>query len=198
MSPAVAAVEADRQLLERLLRDLGVEREPADSAFSEYVRVLLERFLDLLPADWLRPPEGLVGEYVAVVVLGTVALGLVLLTIQLLRVRRGRPARSAAAPRIGARSAPLVRDVDWSGELDRRLADGDVRGSLEALWRWLGAALGLEESAETWTPRELLRQSRRDDLRPGLLELERLSYGPAAPRADQVRVLRARLAERLA
>lgn len=194
----LSLVEADRELLARLLEELRVDREPAGSALAEYAQLLLDRFVDWLPLGSLRPLEALSAERLGALALACVALALLALVVHLLRSRSPRSSANASqAPRIESSPPLAVRDVDWRAQLEARLAAGDVRGALEALWRWLGGALGVAGGAESWTLRELLGRCGREDLRSPVLQLERLSYGPVPPRADQVRALRARLEERL-
>jgi hypothetical protein len=195
----VSGAQADRELLQRLIEELRVEREPAGSAVSAYLEVLLEHLIGWLPTDWVSLPDGVTAERVGAVALAAVALLLLALVVQLLRARKAaRADAGSAAPRVEAIPEKGSPAVDWRSAIEGRLAEGDVRGSLEALWRWLGDVLGAGAESESWTPRELLRHRRREDLLEHVLQLERLSYGPVPPRAAQVRALCAELQERVA
>lgn len=128
-----------------------------------------------------------------------VALGLYALLRQWLARRRagsGDVALPAAAPKAG----PSPAERDWQAELAARLAAGDGRGSLEALWWWLARQLDAGPAAgespvwpdpvdPSWTTRELLGRRGRSDLRVPGRALDRLLYAEAAPQASAVAAL---------
>jgi hypothetical protein len=109
-----------------------------------------------------------------------------------------------------ASPAPAVAldAAGWRAELDRRLAEGRIPESLEALWWWLARSLAGAEAEPDWTSRDLMARTRRDDLqgddlrgnqlRDLVRRLDLLTYGPLPPAVEDLRGLLGRLEERLA
>ena len=109
------------------------------------------------------------------------------------------PAADAAAAGGGqAGEGELLNAAAWRFELERRLAEQQLPEALRAAWWWLARSLAGTRAQPTWTGRELLRWSRREDLREIVRQLDRLTYGPRPPVAEEVRQLAARLEAALA
>ncbi|MEM8997437.1 MAG: hypothetical protein AAGF23_21815, partial [Acidobacteriota bacterium] len=103
-----------------------------------------------------------------------------------------RTRRAPAAPRRRdvEMLAPVVDpSIDWRAELERRLADGDADGALDALWWWLAERLGVDGAEASWTTPELARRAGRRDLMPLVRRWDRLVYGGDAVHVDPVRAL---------
>jgi hypothetical protein len=142
--------------------------------------------------------------------LGLVVAALLVLLVRLVRVARRKdavrlpPVTAAVAP--GGDAAPAAVGADatawdaaaWRLELDRLLTDGRVADALSAFWWWLARSLAGARAEANWTGRDLLRWSRRDDLRPLMRQLETLRYGPEPSSVAAVRRLVSRLEANLA
>ncbi len=141
--------------------------------------------------------------FVLAVAVALLALGLIARAL-LPRLRR----RPAALERGALESspAPAVVALDaagWRAELDRRLAEGRIPDSLEALWWWLARTLAGPEAEPDWTSRDLIARTRRnplqgDQLRDLVRRLDLLTYGPLTPGVEDLRGLLGRLEETLA
>jgi hypothetical protein len=104
----------------------------------------------------------------------------------------------AGASGAGGAGSASWDAAEWRREIDRRLADNRVPEALRATWWWLARSLAGEAAEPTWTGRELLRRSRREDLRELLRLLDAMAYGPHRPAAGEVRRLAQRLEAALA
>jgi len=200
---------ADRALLGRVLAASRVERrpEPPDASYlrdliaSLYVALakLIERATGRLGLPgWL-----LTGIAAA---LAAVAAAL-LVRAWWVRRRRARgsappaeaPAAAEGAAGGGRAGAAEVWDAAaWRLELERRLAEQRLPEALRATWWWLARSLAGARAEATWTGRELLRWSRREDLRDLVRQLDRMTYGARPPVVEDVRRLAARLEAALA
>ena len=92
-----------------------------------------------------------------------------------------------------AAAPSLPPGADWEGELERRLARGDVPAALEALWWWLAGRLEAPAAEASWTTRELVVRAGRRDLLRLVMPLDRLLYGAGQPSEGEVRGLFASL-----
>jgi hypothetical protein len=188
---------ADRTLIERLFRETGAERQLAAPSWNEYAATIATAIaarigalfgeLDLRSALWPR--------VLAWVLLAT--LGVILATLLarwLLRVWRSRQPRSPAPATVtlvcaGGGAEPRRSPQAWRAEIDARLGLHQLDAALEAVWWWFASSLCESPVDPSWTSRELLQNTRRNDLRPQAALLDRMIYGPARPRADEVRGL---------
>jgi hypothetical protein len=207
MTPPTLA-PGDRLLLERVLRDSGVEQDPGRPGMADYMLVLTRALVERLQRA-TEPLAGLLGPHASSFLLATkvflmAVLGLLLFVLVrwiLSRRTAGRQMpRTSAAPAI-ARSdrEELARGLEaWASELESHLQAGDVRGALKALWWWLARSLCGPDADPSWTSRELLDRARRPDLRSFAAAFDRLVYGRDAPRARDVRDLVGRLRSALA
>lgn len=209
MTTPPTLVPGDRLLLERVLRDTGVERVPAHPSLTDYMLVLTRALVERLQRA-TEPLAGLLGPHASSVLLATklflaAVLGLLLfVAIRWILSRRiaPRPAKAvaSAAPDIdGSGREDLARGLEaWASELESHLQAGDVGGALRALWWWLARSLCGPDADPSWTSRELLDRARRPDLRPFAAAFDRLAYGRDAPRVPDVRDLVRRLRSTLA
>src|SRR5262249_14971895 len=158
-----------RQLVERVLAEVGAPRQAPAPGVLEYLRDLVERAVARL-SDLFGLALGRVAlEQVAWWLAGSalvVALGAI--GGLLVRRRRGMP---AAQPKEKPETASERREdawdeARWKSELERQLAAGDARGALSALWWWMARALAAERVQPAWTSQELLRHAGRGDLLP--------------------------------
>ncbi len=204
--PAVA----DRSLVDGALAASHVARQPVppDASYSRellaasyrVVADLIERAVHLrtLPAVWYTV-LAIVG-LAALFALGAAAQA----AIDLWRGGRAKaaPPANRGAAEGAAAAAPgeaAAWDADgWRAELDRCLSAGQVHAAMRALWWWLARSLAGPLAEPTWTGRELLSRTRRDDLRSLVRRLDALTYGPRLPAVDEVRQLRASLEAALA
>ena len=203
---------ADRALLARVLAGSRVERrpEPPDASYLRDLTASLYAALSKM-IERATGRLGLPGW-----VLGGIAAALAAVVVALLarawwvRRRRARgsgagseaPAAAAADGRRAgggrAGEGELLDGAAWRLELQRRLAEQQLPEALRAAWWWLARSLAGAGAQPTWTGRELLRWSRREDLREIVRQLDRLTYGPRPPVAEEVRQLAARLEAALA
>jgi hypothetical protein len=198
----------DRLLLERVLRDTGVERVPGRPGIADYMLVLTRAIVERLHRA-TEPLAGLLGPHASSFLLATkvfllAVLGLLLFVVIRWILSRGvirrRKPRAATAPALaGSDREDLVRGLEaWASELESHLQAGDVRGALKALWWWLARSLCGPDADPSWTSRELLDRARRPDLRSFAAAFDRLAYGRDAPRVPDVRDLVGRLRRALA
>jgi len=175
---------------------------PASSYLGELGRALQEALVQALVrgARMLHLPKGTFYALAAAVAV----LALLLIARALLPRLRRRP-RSPERGALEASPAPAVAldAAGWRAELDRRLAEGRIPESLEALWWWLARSLAGAAAEPDWTSRDLVARSRRDDLRGDQLRdlvrrLDLLTYGPLPPAVEDLRGLLGRLEEKLA
>jgi len=200
---------ADRVLLGRVLAGSGVQRrpEPPDASYLRDLTASLYAALARLierATGRLGLPGWLLGGIAAA--LGAVVVAL-LARAWWARRRRARasepgmesPAAGEGGPGGGrAGEGDLLDAAAWRLELERRLAEQRLPEALRATWWWLARSLAGTRAQTTWTGRELLRWSRREDLRELVRQLDRLTYGPRPPAAEEVRQLAARLEAALA
>jgi hypothetical protein len=200
----VPLVAGDRLLLERVLRETGVERVPSRPGVADYMlvvaRALVERLGRVLEplGDLLRPHSSTLVLATKVFVLVVLGMLLFVLIRWILR-RRALPRQAPKSAADASAIAPSGREdlalefEMWASEMDLHLEAGDVRGALNALWWWLARSLCGSDADPSWTSRELLDRARRPDLRPFAAVFDRLAYGPEAPRVPEVRELVSRL-----
>jgi hypothetical protein len=194
---------ADLGLVQRLLEETGAERTHPPPGWAGYAEVLVKAFV-----DWLRGRlpglEGLsklpvrFGLLVAVVAAVLVAGLLYAVVRRTLRRKAGPRAASAAEPAVPSASLLVEHDrKGWRREIDRRLAAGDVEGTLEALWWWFARSVSRDRVEASWTSHELLARCARPDLTPLARVLDRLLYGQQRPGPDDLRRFVGRLEEAL-
>jgi hypothetical protein len=195
------------------VRETGVLRSDQPSVgLGAYLRFLAQRFQAWLLNGIVSTLARLTHVENVFVLLGKLliwgTIGLVLLAAAILLARwlhRQRRAETnsetALAPAPGALQG---RNADaWRGEIERRLAAGELAAALEAAWWWLAVSLMADRVDPAWTSRELIERAgvaaeRRRALLPTVRRLDALTYGPVAPRAADVRGLIDRLAPQLA
>ncbi|HXO41556.1 MAG TPA: hypothetical protein VN999_08920 [Thermoanaerobaculia bacterium] len=198
---------ADRALLGRVLGGNRVERRP-EPPDASYLRDLTASLYTAL-AKAIERATGRLG--LPGWLLSGIAVALASVVVALLArawwVRRRRTRGSGAgtdAPAADAASggrageSELLDAAAWRFELQRRLAEQQLPEALRAAWWWLARSLAGTGAQPTWTGRELLRWSRREDLRDLVRLLDRLTYGPRPPAVEEVRQLAARLEAALA
>lgn len=201
---AAAPIAGNRELLESILADGAIQQAPPEPGISDYLGHVASEMVSAI-GDWLSRMfggtfdfSGLVGALGWVVPLARGVLVLLALALLLWLARAvWRRWRGPEATPAGVEVAPLdvagLAGRDWDAELESRLATGDGRGSLEALWFWLAQRLGAEVEAARFTTRELLRAAGRNDLRRPGRELDRLLYAPERPTLDAIRAVRGEL-----
>jgi hypothetical protein len=183
---------ADAEVLQRVLRESGVDQTVAAPSWGGYGVAVLERFFRWVNGHWphlgfLERLSGLVGPGLILAVIGLVVLVLVLVARSMLDARRRRAAAPSPVLTIPTRTPVLEKSREgWRQEIERRLAAGDLAGALEALWWWFARALTSARVDPAWTSRELLAHARRPDLGGLALGLDRLLYGPSRPRAEDI------------
>ena len=200
---------ADRALLGRVLAGSRVERRP-EPPDASYLRDLATSLYTAL-AKLIERATGRLG--LPGWLLSGVAVALAAVVVALLarawwaRRRRARGSGSGMEAAAADESAAgggragegdLLDAAAWRFELERRLAEQQLPEALRAAWWWLARSLAGTRAQPTWTGRELLRWSRREDLRELVRQLDRLTYGPRPPVAEEVRQLAARLEAALA
>jgi hypothetical protein len=199
------AVQADREVLEQVLAKSEVERVPVPPEAS-YLRdvgaAILAALIGLVArgADQLRLPRwALIGIVVA---LALAALALVLRVLLAWLRERRRRAKEAGTVAVSPEQAPAADPgwdaAAWRAELDRCLAEGRLADGLRAAWWWLARAVAGDRVEPDWTGRDLVARSRREDLRDLVRRLDALTYGPARPTLEDLRLLTGRLEAALA
>jgi hypothetical protein len=208
MIPPVPAA-ADRELLERLQQTADVRTAPPEPSLGEYFGYLVQQLTAWVKGLLTRGAERIglddpaIQHLVAKVLLwsaGILAVAtLAHLLFRLVQYRRRQPG-VFSAPATGPQ-APQGALIDgperWLRRLQRRLAAGEPLGALEALWWWLGTRLAGDRLDPAWTSRELLRHTGQAGLRPDILFLDRLRYGPGSPTLAAVSDLSQRLQRQL-
>jgi hypothetical protein len=136
------------------------------------------------------------------------AAAAVLLVRHRLAARRARtegrpdpagPAAGGGRARAAAGAGVAVWDAAaWRLELDHLLAQNRTAEALSAFWWWLARSLAGARAEATWTGRDLLSWSRRDDLRPLIRQLEVMRYGPRQSSIAEIQRLASRLEADLA
>jgi hypothetical protein len=200
---------ADRALLGRVLAGSRVERRP-EPPDASYLRDLAASLYTAM-AKLIERATGRLG--LPGWLLSGIAVALAAVVVALLArawwVRRrrargsgsGMEAAAADEAAVGggrAGEGELLDAAAWRFELERRLAEQQLPEALRAAWWWLARSLAGTRAQPTWTGRELLRWSRREDLRELVRQLDRLTYGPRPPVTEEVRQLAARLEAALA
>jgi hypothetical protein len=178
--------------VERILAESGVERTPAppqagylaelSQAFWRSVAELIGRTAKALNLG----PEALVWILAVLVGLALAAVGWMLFT--LLR-RRPKPGQTVAAG-SGPAFVPTTWDAAaWRAELERCLAEERIGEALRAAWWWLARSIAGPEVEPDWTSRDLLRRTRKRELRDLLRRLDVLTFGADRPGLPDVRHL---------
>jgi hypothetical protein len=186
-------VGADPVLVRRVLEETRVDQTVATPSWSGYAEALAEAAFAWLRAripavDALASLARGVAPAVALVAAILAAGLLYALARSVLRRRRGL----APVPAAAAHPSPTVREVErgrsgWRMEMDRRLAEGDVTGALEALWWWFAHSLCTAGVDRSWTSQEVLARCGRLDLASPARALDRFIYGSGRPSAEEVR-----------
>ncbi len=184
---------ADLELVQRVLRETGVDQTVPAPGLPAYLQAAAERFMDWLQhhAPGLRALLPWIAGLApaAAVVAGVLVLGtLLVVLVKAVRARRRRSTLPLAAPAPVRARVPSERDRDvWRADLERRLLAGDVAGGLEALWWWFACSIATVRVDPSWTSFELLARCRRTDLAPLARGLDTLLYGAARPEVDDLR-----------
>lgn len=170
---------------------------PESSYLVEIGRAIQEALVQVLVrgARMLHLSRGTFTVFAVAVAL--LALGLIARAL-LPRLRRRPSPLEGGGLEASPAPAMALDAAGWRAELDRRLAEGRIPESLEALWWWLARSLAGPEAEPDWTSRDLIARSRRDDLRDLVRRLDLLTYGPFTPGVEDLRGLLGRLEERLA
>jgi hypothetical protein len=189
-----------RQRVEQLVREHSISThhpDPAPWAYfgdlvSHLFRALVERLTPLLgDGDWLATTVRWLARLLFVLALIVVALA----------VRRWLRGRIAEPAPVAAATQTLPTEPDRQADRERAvldcLRDGPVEAALEALWWWLAECLGDRDADPSWTTRELVSRHDRRDLAAPVRLFDRLVYGAAEPRIEEVRALYQQLRQRL-
>ena len=198
---------ADRELVERLARENAVDTAVPRRGVLAY----LERLLHHL-AFWLMERLTPLGRYAKGVgtAIGGAALVAAVLTALLLlfvlvryvvRRRRLTPDPTSSAIPCPEPQPPSWGSWDtarWRQELQHRIEESDVAGSLEAVWWWLARSLLGSRVQDSWTSGDLLSSSNRAGLKEPVRRLERMMYGTRTPSLEEVLDLVQSLEQKLA
>ena len=202
-SPAPASIDlpartADHALLRRLIEQERIAGTSPGPDWSDYpvnlARAALEALERLLsPLKNVLGGLGLSMTTVATVLLVLLAATVVALaTIGVMRLLRRRRRFADAESPVGSAEPlpPSPRDPDaWRALLEERLRSGGIAEALEAAWWWLAASVSRGPVDASWTSRELLVRAGRPDLGRWAAVLDRMTYGPQRPEAEDVRGL---------
>ena len=204
-SPSIAAAEADHRIVAQIIQESHVATSLPGRSWSAYFGDLADAVIDRIVA-FVSPLKGYVDDLGPVLSVGIriLAFAVVVLavaaTAHLLIQRFLRPATpeddAVAIP--SDREQRLRDEKAWRQELERRLARKDVTGALEALWWWMARSIAGAGVDPSWSSRELLANSQREDLSSELRGLDRMRYGTEPPSISEIERFLARLEEVLA
>jgi hypothetical protein len=184
---------ADMAVVERVLRETGVDTRVPAPGWSGWLEALAEAFLswlrEMLPAipdfSALATSLGRASIVVLLVVVATIVY--VVVRAAVMGARRRPPA--ATGPSMPPAAASPIQEHDrdgWKEQFNHRLATGDLAGALEALWWWFARSVCRSRVDPAWTSRELLAQCGRADLVGLAGVLDRLLYGVQRPTPDEL------------
>jgi len=183
---------ADSRLIERLARENAVDTAVPRRGVWAYLGHLRHRltiwFMDLLQ------PLGRYAKGVGNAIGGTVVIAAVLTAVLLLFVglryvfrRRRTPLAPASSDIPGPEhQAPPWDTARWRQELQHRIEESDVAGSLEAVWWWLARSLLGPRVQDSWTSGDLLSNANRAGLKEPVRRLERMMYGTRTPSLEEI------------
>ncbi len=147
---------ADHALVERLLAQTGVERDPVPpqpSYLAEVYRTFLRALMELVE----RGSRALrLDRDVLLWIVVALAVLVLALVARALLPRLRRRSQEAGAPEVVSRDLPPA-DWDaaaWRAELERCLAEERIRDALRAAWWWLARSVAGAQVAPDWTSRE--------------------------------------------
>ena len=183
--------EADRVLLERIVREGHVDTRVEPASWGEWLRdvvVALANWLTARVGDSLPGlPVGLAAA-IGWALLALLAASIALLVLRSLRAPVAARRRGASVVALPA-PPPVTAPADWRSEAARRLAAGDVEAALAAAWWWFATSICSAPVDPAWTTREVLERSRRHDLDTLGRELDSWIYGSRRPGAQDVAAL---------
>ncbi len=132
-------------------------------------------------------PEAGVWMVLVLVALGLVAIAWIV--ISLLRLRQ--PAQRQTEPEVSALAAAAAKwdAAAWRSELERCLAEERIGDALRAAWWWIARSIAGPEAEPDWTSRDLLRRTKRRELREILRRLDVLTFGADRPAVTDLRQL---------
>ncbi|MEO1085491.1 MAG: hypothetical protein AAFY88_14725, partial [Acidobacteriota bacterium] len=188
---AEAAPVADRALLEDVMADGAVATGTQRPQLMRYVSDVTTAWLGGL-FDWIFGADSFDETAIRLVrwmISALLAVLLGLLGYQWYRWWRSRHVEAPQRLDVEVLAPAVDGSLDWRAELERRLADGDADGALDALWWWLAARLGVDDAEASWTTPELARRAGRRDLMPLVRRWDRLVYGGGDVHVEPVRAL---------
>ena len=190
----------DRVAVDEVLSDSGIMTARPGPTVTGYLgalyRAALEWLAELVGAyPWLT----IVWYVLLYSVLAAAAVMVVLLLLRgLNRLRRGRREPMQRTVSQPEEAAPPMTLDQLRGALERCLADGDYRLLLETVWRYLGQALGREHDDQSWTGRDLVSRSGRNELAQMIDSLEAATYGPQRRTREEIEQLCRRVVQAVA
>jgi hypothetical protein len=185
---------ADSELIERLARENAVDTEVPRRGVFAYLGHLGHRlaiwFMDLLLQPLGRYAKG-VGNAIGGAALVAAVLTAVLLLFVGLRFVFRRRSQHAPNPASSAIPGPAPQlsawdTARWRQELQHRIEESDVAGSLEAVWWWLARSLLGSRVQDSWTSGDLLSSANRGGLKEPVRRLERMMYGTRTPSLEEI------------
>lgn len=190
--PSPPPALADRVLLERVLRESGVEQAAPGPSLLEYLQDLWVAFFRWT-FERMAPLGALLGwRFFEVLAWTMVALAALLLLASALRRLTRRKEKPTPAPTGAATAGAEEAGRDpaaFRAEVEAHLRAGDVAAALEALWWWLARSLAGPQVDPSWTSREMLIRAGRLDLTPFARDLDRMVFGAQPPTVPEVRRL---------
>jgi hypothetical protein len=179
--------------VERILAETGVERSPVPPQ-AGYLAELSQTFWRSVAELMGRAAAALSlsSEAAAWIVGGLLVLVLAVIGWMLLPALRRRRSEPRPAEAAGSGLVPVATTWDsaaWRAELERCLAEERIGEALRAAWWWLARSIAGPEVEPDWTSRDLLRRTRRRELRDLLRRLDALTFGADRPGLPDVRHL---------
>jgi hypothetical protein len=192
---------ADDEALRRALDAAGPSELPGQSV-GDYLMGLAawlrDLFLETIGRALPTPGWTVVENVALYVVLCAAAIGVVAFFAAAFRRFRRRSKPQPEGTPVEAASPGANADAEWWGaELTRRLEGGAWRAALEALWWWVARRLDPPGLDPSWTTGDLLHAGGAAPLREPLRRLERLQWGGAEPRREDVEAVVSALREAL-
>lgn len=188
---AVAEQEAAGDaLVERVLRETGVEDRPERPQISDYLHHL---FRHMLTTSAARGSVTLLARIVQValwILVGLAVCAVVWLLWVVVRSRRGRapaPSQSNGATVVDAPAEPSKSAAQWRQEIEACLAGGNFAGAVRATWWWIATATVQGEAQPSWTTEDAARLARHPGIGSLLHRLDRMAFGLNRPDGEQIR-----------
>lgn len=190
---AATAQEApDEALVERVLRETGVEDRPERPQITDYVQHLFGHLLATSAARGSATALGSILQATLWVLVGLAACAVVWLLWIVARSRRSRtptPSQADYATVVDVPVTVLKSAAQWREEVEACLAGGELAGAVRATWWWIVTAVARGEVQPSWTTRDAARLPGHSGMGSLLHRLDRMAFGLNRPDGEQIRTI---------